>query len=68
MTLRQAQSELRANVNTGSSHAVLLRSGRSWRTELHAGYAGNCCCDDNEDYIWREAGPYTYPREIAAIK
>lgn len=66
MTKRQAVSELRRNLNTGG-HAVLLRTGRSWRTELHAGHAGNCCCNGHEDFEWREERIYTDLDELRTI-
>lgn len=66
MTKREAISELRRNINTGG-HAVLLRDGRSWYTELHGGAAGNCCCDEHEDYVWRETSYYTDPVELRTI-
>lgn len=59
MTKKNAIRELKANINLNFSHAVLLYNGRSWRTELHAGHAGNCCCNDHDDFVWRETTPYT---------
>ena len=66
MSKREAIKELRRNINTGG-HAVLLREGRSWRTELHTGHAGNCCCNDHDDYVWRETSYYTDPAELRTI-
>ena len=67
MRLREAKQELLANINAGYSHAVLLRDGRGYKTELHPGHAGNCCCNEDEGYVWSEQGPYTDPAEIREI-
>jgi len=68
MDAKSAQRELLANINLNFSHAVLLRDKRgSWRTELHGGHAGNCCCDQHEDFVWREESPYTEPSEVREI-
>ena len=67
MSKQEAIRELGRNINTGGGHAVLLRAGRSWYTELHAGAAGNCCCNEHEHYVWREASYYTNPAELRTI-
>ena len=67
MTLRQAKKELHANINLGQSHAVLLHNQSGYYTALHTGFAGHCCCDDHNDYIWREASPYTDTSELDDI-
>lgn len=68
MRRSEALKELRANINRNFSHAVLLCDSKgSWRTELHSGHAGNCCCDEHKDFVWRETAPYTYPSEIDDI-
>lgn len=65
MNARDAKRELKANINLNFSHAVLLRDkSGSWRTELHGGHAGNCCCNEHKDFIWREESPYTDPVEV----
>lgn len=65
MNIREAKKELLANINCNFSHAVLLRDKKgSWRTELHGGHAGNCCCDDHSDFVWRETSPYTDPADV----
>jgi len=52
---------------TGFAHAVLLKDEDGYYCELHGGHAGNCCCNQHEDYIWREDTPYTYPDVIDEI-
>lgn len=59
MDKNSAVRELMANINCNFSHSVLLYDGRSWYTELHSGHAGNCCCNDHDDFVWRETMPYT---------
>lgn len=64
MDKSSAIRELKKNINCNFSHAVLLYDGRSWRTELHGGHAGNCCCNDHDDFVWRETAPYTEPDDV----
>jgi hypothetical protein len=65
---KTAQKELLININLNFSHAVLLRDKKgSWKTELHGGHAGNCCCDQHDDFVWREESPYTDPTEVRQI-
>jgi hypothetical protein len=68
MKRSEAIKELKHNINCNFSHAVLLCDSKgSWRTELHPGHAGNCCCDEHKDFVWRETSPYTDPSEIDDI-
>lgn len=68
MTKSAAKKELARNINCNFSHAVLLRDNAgSYRTELHAGHAGNCCCNQHEDFVWRETAVYTDPAELEEI-
>jgi hypothetical protein len=67
MNKLEAIEELKKNINCGMAHAVLLRSKDGYRTELHAGHAGSCCCDAHADYVWREDGAYTDPDELDLI-
>ncbi len=68
MTKQAALKKLARNINCNFSHAVLLRdSTGSWRTELHPGHAGNCCCNQHLDFVWRETAPYTDPSDLEGI-
>ncbi len=67
MEKHEAIEELRRNINCNFSHAVLLKGDAGYRTELHPGHAGNCCCDQHEDFVWRETSPYTDPDELGEI-
>lgn len=67
MTLDEAIEELQDNINLRGAHAVLLRDAtHGYRTELHAGHAGNCCCDRHPGFVWREEAPYTRPDVMIA--
>ena len=64
----EALKELEQNINLNFAHAVLLKNKKNeYRTELHSGHAGNCCCAGHQDFVWREELPYTDPEEIQAI-
>jgi len=68
MEKKEAIEELRQNINCNFTHAVLLKnSTRGYFTELHTGHAGNCCCNQHEDFVWREEAPYTNPEELETI-
>jgi len=68
MEKQEALKELERNINYRSTHAVLLCDEKgSYYTELHPGHAGNCCCCDHEDFVWREENPYTDPDELNEI-
>lgn len=68
MNARDAKKELIKSVNNRYAHVTLLRDKRgSWRYELHAGLAGNCCCNQHKDFVWRETSPYTDASEVRAI-
>jgi hypothetical protein len=64
----EAIAELRNNINLNFSHAVLLRNDKDgYYTELHGGHAGNCCCNQHDDFVWREESPYTDESELDEI-
>jgi len=67
MEKNQAIEELKNNINVNFCHAVLLRDADEYYTELHSGHAGNCCCDDHENFVWREESGYTDPDELNYI-
>lgn len=67
MTKKDALKELKKNINLNFAHAVLLQNNGSYRTELHGGHAGNCCCCDHPDFVWREESVYTNPAELNEI-
>lgn len=67
MELYEAKRELGQNVNLSYSHAVLLRDDKGYETELHSGHAGNCGCDADDNFIWREESVYTDQLEIDDI-
>lgn len=68
MTKKQAIKELRCNINLNFCHAVLLHNKQDgYYTELHPGHAGNCCCNQHRDFVWREGGPYTDPTVLNEI-
>jgi hypothetical protein len=67
MTKQEAIEELELNINTNFTHAVLLCNNGEYRTELHTCHAGNCCCDQHEDFVWREESPWTDPDELEGI-
>lgn len=67
MTLAQAKKELMKIINMKFAHAVLLQNEDGYYTELHSGHAGNCCCNQHSDFVWRETSPYTDPDEVEEI-
>jgi hypothetical protein len=68
MEKAEAIEELKLNINGKHGHAVLLQGDDGcWYTELHAGHAGNCCCNQRRDFVWREESPYTDPEELDGI-
>ncbi len=74
MTLAQAKKELLKNINMNFAHAVLLKTiinlknEDGYYTEVHGGHAGNCCCNQHSDFVWREDSPYTDPQEVEEIE
>jgi len=69
MTKQEAIKKLKKNINLNFSHAVLLKNDdEDYRVELHGGHAGNCCCCDHHDFVWRQESPYTNPIEIDELK
>ena len=67
MTKKDAIEKLGLNINLNFSHAVLLKDGDNYYTELHGGHAGNCCCCDHPNFVWREECPYTDPQELLEL-
>lgn len=67
MELKSAIEELKQNININLSHAVLLRDASGYYTELHTGFADNCCCCSHNDFIWREEGGFTHDNEIQML-
>ena len=68
MTLAQAKKELLKNINMNFAHAVLLKNEDGYYTETHGGHAGNCCCNQHDDFVWREDSPYTDPEEVEGLE
>lgn len=68
MTLTQAKKKLLKNINLNFSHAVLLKNEEDYYIELHGGHAGNCCCNQHDDFVWRETSPYTDRQEVEGIE
>ena len=67
-TKEEAKEELKGNINVNFCHAVILENENlGYFVELHAGHAGNCCCDSDADFVWREDGVYTTEEEIDEI-
>jgi hypothetical protein len=62
-----AIKNLKKNINCNFAHAVLLQKNGDYRVELHPGHAGNCCCNEHDDFVWRETAAYTYPSELLEI-
>jgi hypothetical protein len=68
MTKQDAIEELRANINLNFAHAVLLcNDNDGYYTDLHGGHSGNCCCNDHDDFVWREDSPYTDEDDLDEI-
>lgn len=67
MNKNEAIENLKANINLNFSHAVLLKNKDGYYTELHPGHAGNCCCNQHDDFVWREESAYTDESELEEI-
>jgi hypothetical protein len=60
MKFKNAMQELKDNININFAHAALLYEKKcGFYTELHAGHAGNCCCDSDNRFVWCENSSYT---------
>jgi len=68
MTFNEAKKSLKRNINLNFSHAVLLKNGRGFEVEVHGGHAGNCCCNRDQDFLWRETAVVTLHKEIDNLK
>ncbi len=70
MTQKEAIEDLRDTINTPGApcHAVLFHNSvDGYYVSLHAGFAGNCCCDWHKDFVWREEVGYTPPENLEEI-
>lgn len=64
LTLEEAIVEVKANININFTHVALFKEPSGYLVELHCGHAGNCCCVDDEAFVWRQSAPYIETEEI----